>query len=82
MIARVIVNQDYRNALIFNKHHRVSGADTGFHHGGRGGFLASLLSLPSPGSGGSGVLPPKILKFYIAVGEFECIFGARNVVSN
>ena len=42
------------------------GADTGFHHGG-GGFLASLLSLPA---GGPGVLPRKILKFYIAVGEF------------
>jgi hypothetical protein len=43
-----------------------AGADTGFHHGG-GGFLASLLSLPA---GGPGVLPRKILKFYIAVGEF------------
>jgi hypothetical protein len=44
----------------------LPGADTGFHHGG-GGFLASLLSLPA---GGPGVLPRKILKFYIAVGEF------------
>ena len=32
-------------------------------------------------AGGPGVLPLKILKFYIVVGEFQCIFGARNVVS-
>ena len=47
-----------------------SGADTGFQHGGAAVFLASLLSLPLPWKRGSGVLPRKILKFYIAVGEF------------
>ena len=41
------------------------------------------LSHPPPlEARGPGVLPQKILKFCIAVGEFWCIFEARNIVSN
>ena len=43
----------------------------------------SPLPSPPPALGAGVPGPPRnILKFYIVVGEFQCICGARNVVSN
>ena len=49
----------------------MSGAGTGLHHGGGGAVSEPPLSfLPPLEVEGPGVLPRKIWKFYIAVGEF------------